>query len=119
MEVAERFLGAPYLWGGKTGLGLDCSALVQTALHACGIACPRDSDMQERDLGRIVSPGQAFQHVRRGDLLFWKGHVAMVRDASTMIHASGHTMSVVVEDLVAGAGRIADTGNPLRAVKRL
>jgi cell wall-associated NlpC family hydrolase len=119
VAVAERFLGVPYLWGGKTSLGLDCSALVQTALQACGIACPRDSDMQESDLGRVIDPGERFEHVRRGDLLFWQGHVALVRDASTMIHANGHTMSVVVEDLAAGVARIAAAGHPLRAVKRL
>jgi cell wall-associated NlpC family hydrolase len=119
VAVAERFLGVPYLWGGKTSLGLDCSALVQTALHACGIACPRDSDMQESELGREIDPGQRLEQVRRGDLLFWQGHVAFVRDAATMIHANGHTMSVIVEDLAAGAARIAAAGHPLRAVKRL
>ena len=119
VAVAERFVGVPYLWGGKTSLGLDCSGLVQVALSAAGIACPRDSDMQESDLGRVIDPGQRFEHVRRGDLLFWQGHVALVRDASTMIHATGHTMSVVVEDLAAGVARIAAAGHPLRAVKRL
>jgi cell wall-associated NlpC family hydrolase len=117
--VAERFLGVPYLWGGRTSLGLDCSALVQAALQACGIACPRDSDMQESDVGRVVDPGEGFEHVRRGDLLFWKGHVAFARDATTMIHANGHTMSVVIEDLRAGAARMHEAGHPLRVVKRL
>ena len=113
--VAEQFLGVPYLWGGKTSLGLDCSALVQTALHACGIACPRDSDMQAQGLGSPIALAEA----RRGDLLAWKGHVALVRDGETMIHANGHTMTVAIEGLAAGIDRIAASGDPLAAVKRL
>ena len=77
VAVAERFLGTPYLWGGKTSLGLDCSGLVQVALDACGIACPRDSDMQEAALGTPIAHRG---NPRRGDLVFWKGHVAIVRD---------------------------------------
>src|ERR1700734_727728 len=72
VAVAERFLGAPYLWGGKTVLGLDCSGLVQVALTACGIASPRDSDMQEKVLGKSVA-ADAYSDLRRGDLMFWKG----------------------------------------------
>ena len=79
VAVAEMFLNAPYLWGGKTSLGLDCSGLVQVALQAAGIACPRDSDMQELSLGKPV----ALADMRRGDLMFWKGHVAIARDADT------------------------------------
>src|SRR5205085_9242632 len=76
VTVAERFLGTPYLWDGKTNYGLDCSGLVQVALNACGVACPRDSDMQEQALGRTVE----LNSVRRGDLVFWEGHVAIVRN---------------------------------------
>jgi cell wall-associated NlpC family hydrolase len=119
VAVAERFLGTPYLWGGKTSLGLDCSALVQTALHACGIPCPRDSDMQERELGTAVDPENGLGSLRRGDLLFWEGHVAMVRDATTMIHATGHVMAVVIEDLASGIARIEVAGQPLRTIRRL
>ena len=78
VAVAERFLGTPYLWGGKTALGLDCSGLVQVALTACGVSCPRDSDMQEEALGTAVSADPSA--LKRGDLIFWKGHVAIVRD---------------------------------------
>ena len=78
VAVAERFLGTPYLWGGKTSYGLDCSGLVQVALDACGIACPRDSDMQERGARHADRRSRT---LRRGDLVFWKGHVAIVRDA--------------------------------------
>jgi hypothetical protein len=117
VAVAERFLGVPYLWGGKTSLGIDCSGLVQIALTACGMACPRDSDMQERALGTTIASDVAA--LRRGDLLFWKGHVAIVRDPETLLHATGHYMAVVTEPLVQAVERICAGGsNPMR-VKRL
>lgn len=119
VAVAEHFLGVPYLWGGKTSLGIDCSGLVQTALQACGFECPRDSDMQEGALGTAIDPGKNLENLKRGDLLFWKGHVAQVRDAKTMIHATGHTMTVIVEGLREGIERIAAAGDELRTVKRL
>jgi len=119
VAVAERFLGVPYLWGGKTSLGLDCSALVQTALYACGTPFARDSDLQEREAGESIDPAAGLQAFRRGDLLFWKGHVALVRDAETMIHATGHTMTVTIEGLAEGIARIAAAGDALRSVKRL
>src|SRR5262249_58456500 len=71
VAVAERFLGAPYLWGGKTSLGLDCSGLVQVALTACGIPCPRDSHMQEKARGRALAPAVDLGELRRGALLVW------------------------------------------------
>ncbi|MGH6994968.1 MAG: C40 family peptidase, partial [Stellaceae bacterium] len=86
--VAEMLLNAPYLWGGKTSLGIDCSGLVQIALQVCGHACPRDTDMQESALGRAPSVND----LRRGDLLFWKGHIAIARNAETIIHANAHAM---------------------------
>src|SRR5207245_5378075 len=86
VAVAERFLGAPYLWGGKTSLGLDCSGLLQVALAASGVPCPRDSHMQEAALGAALAGGLG--DLRRGDLVFWKGHVAIARDAATLIHAN-------------------------------
>jgi hypothetical protein len=94
--VAERFLGSPYMWGGKTSLGIDCSGLVQVALNACGVQCPRDTYMQEAVLGQGV-PASDF---RRGDLIFWKGHVAITRDAETMIHANAFHMAVAIEPIV-------------------
>lgn len=115
---AERFLGVPYLWGGKSALGLDCSGLVQTALDAAGIAAPRDSDMQARDLGERIEPGADFEHLRRGDLIFWKGHVAIARGDGTMIHANAHHMAVALEPVVEAVSRIAAAGSTVTVVKR-
>lgn len=117
VALAERFLGTPYLWGGRSSLGLDCSGLVQTVLEACGIAAPRDADQQERALGVDVGLDPAAW--RRGDLLFWPGHVALVRDATSFIHANGFMMEVGIETFAEGLARIEASGSPLRAVKRV
>src|SRR5690348_16936717 len=117
VAVAERFLGVPYLWGGKTSLGVDCSGLVQLALGAAGHAAPRDSDMQERALGTPVAPDTAT--LRRGDLMFWKGHAAIVRDPATLVHANAFHMAVAVEPIAEAVERIAADGAAISAVKRL
>jgi len=115
VALAERFLGAPYLWGGKTNHGLDCSGVVQISLNACGIACPRDSDMQERALGVPVN----VKDLRRGDLVFWKGHVAIVRDPTTFVHANAFHMAVALEPIAEAIARIAAAGSEITSVKRL
>jgi hypothetical protein len=115
VAVAELFLGVPYLWGGKTNYGLDCSGLVQVSLNACGIACPRDSDMQEHALGVAVD----VKDLRRGDLVFWKGHVAIVRDEATFVHANAFHMAVVIEPIVDAIARIAASSSGVTSVKRL
>jgi cell wall-associated NlpC family hydrolase len=97
--VAERFLGVPYLWGGKSSLGIDCSGLVQVALGACGIPTPRDSDMQATAIGQDLSLTAGLPALRRGDVVFWPGHVAIMRDAATVVHATGHRLQVVFEPL--------------------
>jgi cell wall-associated NlpC family hydrolase len=119
VAVAERFLRAPYLWGGKTSLGLDCSGLVQVALTACGIASPRDSHMQEKALGRALAGAIDVGKLRRGDLLFWQRHVAIVRDAVSLIHANAFHMEVAVEPIGAAIERIRATGSEVTSARRL
>lgn len=99
---AERFLGAPYLWGGRDSLGLDCSGLIQQAFYAIGRACPRDTDQQLAAFGR-EAPREA---LRRGDLVFWKAHVGMMLDAARLIHANAHHMAVEIEPLAQTIERV-------------
>jgi cell wall-associated NlpC family hydrolase len=118
VAVAERFVGVPYLWGGKTSLGIDCSGLVQTALAASGVVCPRDSDMQEHTLGAPL-PTEDIASLRRGDLLFWKGHVAIVRDERSLVHANAFHMAVAIEPTEEALRRIAEAGGHLVSIKRM
>jgi cell wall-associated NlpC family hydrolase len=116
--VAERFVGTPYLWGGRTSVGLDCSALVQMAMTAAGLECPRDTDMQESALGTDLGVND-LTGLQRGDLLFWKGHVAIARGDATMVHANGHHMDTVIEPIDEAVQRIAREGLTVTSVKRL
>jgi cell wall-associated NlpC family hydrolase len=114
VSVAEKFLDVPYYWGGKTAEGLDCSGLVQTSLEVCGISSPRDTDMQERQLGQNLLIND-LDGLRRGDLVFWKGHVGIMTDQKTLLHANGHHMMTVKEPLAEAVARIAD---PVTSIKR-
>jgi cell wall-associated NlpC family hydrolase len=119
VAVAERFLGVPYLWGGKTALGLDCSGLVQIALAACGISCPRDSDMQEEALGSPVAAATDRSNLQRGDLVFWTGHVAIVRDRATFLHANAFHMAVAIEPIDDAVARIRAAGGEVSGIRRI
>lgn len=105
VETAQRFVGTPYLWGGRDSLGIDCSGLVQQALYAAGRACPRDSDLQAA-LGAPVEPGA----LGRGDLVFWRGHVGIMLDSERLLHANAHHMAVAIEPLDQAVIRI---GGPM------
>jgi cell wall-associated NlpC family hydrolase len=118
VAVAERFVDTPYLWGGKSSLGIDCSGLVQISLNAAGTGCPRDSDMQQDGLGRTLNPEET-RKLARGDLIFWKGHVAIARDADTMVHANAHHMATVIEPTAGAIVRIKAAGSEVLAIKRL
>jgi cell wall-associated NlpC family hydrolase len=119
VAVAERFVGVPYLWGGKTALGIDCSGLVQVALSASGMGCPRDSDMQEAALGIAVDPSSDLSNLRRGDLIFWKDHVAIVSERGSLLHANAFHMAVAIEPLAAAVARIRDSGSRITSVRRI
>lgn len=106
--VAEELIGTPYLWGGRSSVGLDCSALSQIAAGFGGYILPRDSDMQAAEAGDPVSH-EDLSGLRRGDLMFWRGHVAIVRSPDSLLHANGYTMTVAIEPLEAAIKRIAAT----------
>ncbi len=110
ISVCEQLLNTPYLWGGSSGLGIDCSGLVQLSMRQCGREILRDSDMQAATLGEEIDPGENYNNLQRGDLIFWRGHVAIhkgtVHRVSHIIHASGHTMSVAAEPLAPALERI-------------
>ena len=119
VDAALLYLHAPYVWGGRSSLGLDCSALVQNALQAGGIAAPRDSDMQEQALGRAIAVTSRLDGLRRGDLVFWRGHVGIMLDGRDVLHANAHHMQVAREPLKDAVARIGKSSGPVTAIKRL
>ena len=107
VSVAEQLLHTPYLWGGTSGFGIDCSGLVQLSMKVCGRNVLRDTDMQQASIGQIIEPDADYSNLQRGDLVFWKGHVAICQAPDLLIHASGHTMTVTLEPVREAITRIA------------
>ncbi|MBP0440571.1 C40 family peptidase [Tianweitania sediminis] len=106
VDVAESLLNTPYLWGGASAFGIDCSGLVQLAMRMAGMFALRDTDMQASTIGEPIGPGPDYSLLKRGDLVFWKGHVAIVAGPDEIVHASGHTMCVTRESLAGAVQRI-------------
>jgi hypothetical protein len=121
VAVAERFLGVPYVWGGRSAAGLDCSGLVQVSLQAVGKAAPRDTDMMEQALGENIMHGDLplASQLRRGDLIFWKGHMGVMLDAARLLHANAFHMAVAIEPLADAVARIEKIAGPVTSVRRL
>ena len=113
--TAGQLLNVPYLWGGRTTLGIDCSGLVQLALDMAGIDCPRDSDQQRELFGHPLPCHWRDIVWKRGDLVFFKDHVGIMTGHEHMIHANAHAMQVTVEplrDVVARGNEIIAAGRP-------
>lgn len=118
VSVAELLTGTPYLFGGNSAFGIDCSALIQIAMRMTGSAVPRDSDMQEAAIGTQLSEGSRLPPLQRADIVFWKGHCGIMRDSATLLHANAHHMAVASEPLAEAVDRISRSGLDVTSVRR-
>jgi len=118
VAVAQRFVGTPYLWGGRSSLGLDCSGLVQVALQSAGFVCPRDSDMQA-EFGSAVPFTGDLDALVRGDLVCWKGHIGIVSTPGRLLHANAFHMAVAEEPLAEAVARIQKSGSEVTTIRRV
>lgn len=119
VEIAELHFGLPYVWGGTSSEGLDCSGLVQSSLRAVGREAPRDTHQQEKALGRSVPVLDDLSGLERGDLVFWKGHVGIMGDANMLLHANAYHMGVAIEPLQDAVARILQSAGPITSIKRM
>ena len=119
VAIAESLAGTPYLWGGRSAFGIDCSGLIQLALGLTGVSAPRDTDMQEAEIGQALDLDQSLPALRRGDLVFWKSHAGIMRDAEILLHANAHHMAVASEQVAQTVARLDKAGLPVSAIKRL
>lgn len=119
VDVAQKFVGVPYLWGGRTSLGIDCSGLVQEAFLGAGIAVPRDADLQEKSIGRRINPDNSLDGLQRGDLIFWDRHVGIMLDGDRLLHANAFHMSVATEPLSDAVARITSVEGPVTSIHRV
>jgi cell wall-associated NlpC family hydrolase len=119
VAIAEQFVGAPYLWGGKESLGLDCSGLIQTSLEAAGLAVTRDTDMQEAEFAERFTCIAVDAPRQRGDVVFWKGHVGIMTDADHVLHANATFMATIREPVAETERRAVESGSPVTSVIRI
>ncbi|WP_017931937.1 C40 family peptidase [Robiginitomaculum antarcticum] len=119
VDVAALYLNLPYVWGGKSANGVDCSGLVQNALWATGLASPRDSGPQGLCVGEALTIESGFANLRRGDLVFWPGHVGIMEDSTMLLHANGYHMMTAREPLTQAASRIKKTAGDITSIRRL
>ena len=119
VAVAESLTGTPYLWGGRSANGIDCSGLIQLALAVAGISAPRDTDMQEAAIGEALAPAKPLPTLKRGDLVYWKRHAGIMQDGGTLLHANARHMAVASEPLTQTISRLDKAGLPVSAIRRL
>ncbi|CAN5249998.1 C40 family peptidase [soil metagenome] len=117
VAIAEEYLGQPYVWGGRGYGGLDCSGLVQVALGRCGMPIPRDTDLQREGIGNPIAEGDM---LRRGDLVFFPGHVGIMADGERLLHANAFWMATVIEPMADVVARLSpDHAQPILARRRI